>query len=141
MKNTLTNLALAGTLALGLTGCMDKRDNESVPDKVFIRSTSTNREEYKVEVFVDFDHDGKVDQYIIGPADERDPLLPSTTSEQTKRYLSQAQYKKFIEKYGPTKKPGIVMATDKSLTLALEAEVMSPELENRVNNRYNSIRN
>jgi hypothetical protein len=69
MKNTLTSLALAASLAVGLTGCSNKQaiepwteqDITSEGVRVRLPYLSNNEKNHLNGVAYDFDNDGKVD--------------------------------------------------------------------------------
>ena len=138
----------------GAFGCSQNKESKYPYRMTVIKSNENNKK--IVELFYDFDNDGKVDEYIVGPVTNKDThydlTCPDNLSKETKGYLSQKIFDEEFKKFELDKKKDSTLTWDKySIQYLSEGgtivvggvnpKKMSDSLETKVNERYKIIKN
>jgi len=140
MKKTLKNLLFTGAIGMTLlSGCEPTNPNRQ--DRATLITYKGNTDKRFVEKFYDLDNDGSVEAYVIGPPISDDISFPDNTSELTQAFMSINEGKEFKIRFGELP-IGLRYTSEQGkayLIGGIKAEVMSPEMQQRVNSKYAAI--
>lgn len=123
-----------------LIGCAPN-DTSDRPNHITAVRYNSETNEYIAERFIDKDHDGHIEFYVIGPSNRDDFSMPDPANERTKAFVSREIADSFFAEKGRNEE-GIALRYNSiggSVALGKTAEIMSEDMQNRIDTRYSAL--